>query len=47
MRAYLAARPDDDGGRYMWADTRLDAGVVREQVAAYHECYDVPTEPLK
>jgi len=30
-----------------WADTGLDAGAVREQVAAYQARYDVPTEPLK
>jgi len=48
MRDHLAAHPGDGGGsRYTWADTGLDAGVVREQVAAYQERYDVPTEPLK
>jgi hypothetical protein len=48
MREYLAAHPGDGGaGRYSWADTGLDAEQLREQVAAYQERYDVPTEPLK
>lgn len=48
MRDHLAAHPGDGGGaRYTWADTGLDAGEVREQVAAYQERYGVPTEALK
>ena len=48
MRAFLAAHPGDGGGgRYSWADTGLDAGLVREQVSAYQERYGVPTETLK
>ncbi|MFY9920400.1 MAG: sulfotransferase [Mycobacterium sp.] len=48
MRDYLAAHPGDGGGgRYSWADTGLDAEQLREQVAAYQERYNVPTEPLK
>ena len=47
MREYLAAHPGDGGGRYSWADTALNAGQLREQVAAYQERYNVPTEPLK
>ena len=48
MREHLAAHPGDGGGgRYSWADTGLDAERLREQVAAYQERYDVPTEPLK
>ncbi len=48
MRAFLAAHPGDRGGsRYCWADTGLDAGLVREQVSAYQERYGVPDEPLK
>ncbi len=48
MRDYLAAHPGDGGGgRYTWADTELDAELVREQVSAYQERYDVPSEPLK
>jgi hypothetical protein len=32
MREFLAARPGDGGGgRYTWADTGLDAGLIREQ----------------
>ena len=30
-----------------WADTGLDAGLVREQVRAYQQRYGVPDEPLK
>lgn len=48
MREHLAAHPGDgSGGRYTWADTGLDAAQLREQVAAYQEHYDVPTEPMK
>jgi len=48
MRAFLAAHPGDGGGgRYSWADTGLDAGLVREEVRAYQERYGVPDEPLK
>jgi hypothetical protein len=48
MREHLAAHPGDGGGgRYSWADTGLDAEQLREQVAAYQERYNVPTEPLK
>jgi hypothetical protein len=48
MRDYLAAHPGDGGGgRYSWADTGLDAEQLREQVAAYQERFNVPTEPLK
>jgi hypothetical protein len=48
MREHLAAHPGDGGGgRYSWADTGLDAELLREQVAAYQERYDVLTEPLK
>ena len=47
MREYLAAHPGDGGGRYSWADTALNAEQLREQVAAYQERYNVPTEPLK
>ena len=48
MRAFLAGHPGDGGGsRYFWADTGLDAGLVREQVRVYQDCYGVPDEPLK
>jgi hypothetical protein len=47
MRDFLVAHPGDGGGgRYRWADTGLDAGELRERVAAYQERYDVPSEPL-
>lgn len=47
MRAFLEAHPGDGGvGRYSWADTGLDAGEVRERVAAYQDRYDVPNEPV-
>ncbi|HME14915.1 MAG TPA: sulfotransferase, partial [Mycobacterium sp.] len=40
--------PRDGGGkRYTWSDTGLDAAEVREQVRAYQERYDVPTESLR
>jgi hypothetical protein len=48
MREFLAAHPGDGGGgRYSWADTGLDAGLVRDEVRAYQERYGVPDEPLK
>ncbi len=48
MRDFLAAHPGDGGGgRYTWADTGLDAGLLREQVGPYQERYGVPSEPLK
>jgi sulfotransferase family protein len=48
IRAFLAGHPGDGGGsRYSWADTGLDAGLVREQVRVYQDCYGVPDEPLK
>jgi hypothetical protein len=47
MRDFLAANPGDGGaGRYRWSDTGLDAGELRERVAAYQERYDVPSEAL-
>lgn len=48
MRDHLAAHPGDGGAaRYTWADTGLDAGEVREQVAVYQERYGVPVEALR
>jgi hypothetical protein len=48
MRAFLAAHSGDVGGkRYTWADTGLDAGLVREQVREYQQRFSVPDEPLK
>jgi len=48
MRGFLAAHPGDGGGnRYTWADTGLDAALVREQVRDYQQRFGVPDEPLK
>jgi hypothetical protein len=48
MRDFLAAHPGDGGGgRYTWADTGLDTGLIREQVRDYQERYGVPSEALK
>ena len=48
MRDFLAAHPGDGGGgRYSWADTGLDASLLRERVAAYQEHFGVPSEPLQ
>lgn len=48
MREYLAAHPGDGGGgRYSWADTGLDAEMLRDQVAEYQQRYHVQSEPLK
>ena len=49
MRSFLAAHPGDGGGggnRYTFADTGLDAGVLRERGRAYQEYFDVPSEPV-
>jgi len=49
MRAFLATHPGDGGGggsRYTFADTGLDAGVLRERSRAYQEYFDVPSEPV-
>jgi hypothetical protein len=49
MRAFLAANPGDGGGgggRYRFADTGLDAEVLRERAAAYQERYGVVSEPV-
>jgi len=50
MRAFLDAHPGDGGGggrRYRWADTGLDAAVLRPRAKAYQERYVVPTEELR
>ncbi len=48
MRAFLAAHPGDGGGsRHSWADTGLDAALVRERVCAYQQRYAVPDELLR
>ena len=49
MRAFLAAHPGDGGGggsRYTFADTELDAEVLRERGRAYQEYFHVPSEPV-
>jgi hypothetical protein len=47
MRAFLAGNPGDGGGgRYTFADTGLDAGVLRERSRAYQERFGVPSEPV-
>jgi len=49
MRAFLATHPGDGGGggsRYTFADTELDAGVLRERAMAYQEYFNVPSEPV-
>jgi len=49
MRAFLATHPGDGGGggsRYTFADTGLDATVLRERSRAYQEYFDVPSEPI-
>ncbi len=48
MRAFLAGSPGDGGGgRYRFADTGLDAGVLRERSAAYQERFGVASEPVR
>ena len=49
MRSFLATHPGDGGGggsRYTFADTGLDADVLRERSRAYQEFFDVPSEPV-
>jgi hypothetical protein len=49
MRAFLATHPGDGGGagsRYTFADTGLDAGVLRERSRTYQEYFGVPDEPV-
>ena len=49
MRAFLAAHPGDGGGggsRYTFADTGLDAAVLRERSRSYQEYFGVTTEPI-
>ena len=50
MRAFLAAHPGDgDGGaaRYRFADTGLDAGILRERSRRYQERFGVASEPVR
>jgi hypothetical protein len=48
MRAFLADNPRDKHGRhrYMFAETGLDAGALRERARPYQQYFDVPSEPL-
>jgi hypothetical protein len=48
MRAFLAANPQEKHGghKYSFADTALDAGILRERTSAYTEFFDVPEEAL-
>ncbi len=49
MRAFLDTHPGDGGGggtRYSFADTGLDAGVLRERGRSYQEFFAVPSEPI-
>jgi len=49
MRAFLAEHPGDGGGggsRYTFADTGLDADVLRERGRDYQEYFGVPSEPV-
>jgi hypothetical protein len=48
MRAFLAANPQEKHGghRYSFADTGLDAGLLRERTRAYTEFFDIPEEAL-
>jgi len=49
MRGFLATNPGDGGGdgtRYRFADTGLDAGVIRERSARYQQRFSVPSEPV-
>jgi hypothetical protein len=48
MRKFLADHPQEKygGHRYSFADTGLDAGVLRERMRPYQEFFDVPDEAL-
>jgi len=48
MRTFLAANPQEKHGghKYSFADTGLDAGLLRERTRAYTEFFDVPEEAL-
>jgi hypothetical protein len=48
MRVFLAGNPGDGGGnRYRFADTGLDADVLRERSRPYQERYGVASEPVR
>ena len=48
MRSFLAANPQEKHGghKYSFADTGLDAGLLREQTRAYQDFFDIPEEAL-
>jgi hypothetical protein len=48
MRAFLADNPQEKHGghRYSFAETGLDAGLLRERTRAYTEFFDIPEEAL-
>lgn len=48
MHAFLAANPKEKHGghSYSFAETGLDAGLLRERTRAYREFFDVPEETL-
>ena len=49
MRRFLDQNPGDGGGggtRYRFADTGLDADVLRERAAAYQDYFHVESEPI-
>ena len=49
MRRFLDQNPGDGGGggtRYRFADTGLDADVLRERAGAYQEYFHVESEPI-
>ena len=48
MRSFLAANPQEKHGghRYSFADTGLDAGLLRERTRPYQDFFDIPEEAL-
>jgi hypothetical protein len=48
MRSFLAANPQEKHGghKYSFADTGLDAGLLRERTSAYQDFFDIPEEAL-
>jgi hypothetical protein len=48
MRSFLAANPQEKHGghKYSFADTGLDAGLLRERTSAYQDFFNIPEEAL-
>jgi Sulfotransferase family len=48
MRSFLAANPQEKHGghKYSFADTGLDAGLLRERTRVYQDFFDVPEEAV-